>query len=189
MPSRRNFLLGAACLPAAARPAAAERTLDGFRIARRHKIVRTLPTPDFFEGMLLGNGDIGVCITVRPDALGLHIGKSDSWDIRVSEDHARHVLPFADVLKLWDNASAEAKKQGKPEATYLEDANPALREYAEKASSSYRKSWPRPWPCGIVWVHWDASAFRVVRQELDPANGRSRWNLRAPAKRFTCSAS
>jgi len=171
MPSRRNFLLGAACLPAAAMPSAAESTLDGFRIARRHKIVRTLPTPDFFEGMLLDNGDIGVCITVRPDALGLHIGKSDSWDIRVSEDHTRHVLPFAEVLKLWDNASAQAKKQGKPEATYLEDTNPALRDYAEKTSSSYRKSWPRPWPCGIVWVHWDASAFRVARQELDPANG------------------
>ena len=167
-------MLGAACLPAAApmgRAAAAPPTLDGFRIARRHKIVRTLPTPDFFEGMLLGNGDIGVCITVRPDALGLHIGKSDAWDIRVSEDHARHVLPFAELLKLWDRASEESKKQGQPEATYLEDTNPALREYAEKASSSYRKSWPRPWPCGIVWVDWDVPAFRVVRQELDPANG------------------
>ncbi len=165
-------MLGAACLPAAAIGADdAQPALDGFEIARRHKIVRTVSTPDFFEGMLLGNGDIGVCITVRPDALGLHIGKSDSWDIRVSEDHARHVLPFAEVRKLWDNASAESKQNGKPEATYLEDNDPALRDYAEKAASSYQKSWPRPWPCGIVWVHWDVPAFRVVRQELDLANG------------------
>jgi hypothetical protein len=162
---------GAACLPAVARAHNAPQPLDGFRIARRHKIVRTLPTPDFFEGMLLGNGDIGVCLTVRPDALGLHIGKSDSWDIRVSEDHACQVLPFAEVRKLWDRASQESKRQGKPEAAYLEAANPALRAYAEKVSSSYGKSWPRPWPCGTVWVHWDVPAFRVVRQELDPANG------------------
>ena len=163
-------MLGAACLPAAGMGAAAP-ALDGFRIARRHKIVRTVPTPDFFEGMLLGNGDLGACITVRPDALGLHIGKSDSWDIRVSEDHTRYVLPFSDVLKLWDNASEAAKKQGKPEADYLEDSDPALRDYSDKVTSSYRKSWPRPWPCGIVWVHWDVPAVRVVRQELDPANG------------------
>jgi hypothetical protein len=77
--SRRNFMLGAACLPAAVMGADdAQTALDGLQIARRNKIVRTVPTPDFFEGMLLGNGDIGVCITVRPDALGLHIGKSDS---------------------------------------------------------------------------------------------------------------
>ena len=88
--TRRDFLAataGAASL-AAARPVTASSELDGFQIAKRHRIVRELPTPDFFEGMLLGNGDIGVCVTVRPDALGLHIGKSDSWDIRVSEESA-----------------------------------------------------------------------------------------------------
>ncbi|HLY17682.1 MAG TPA: hypothetical protein VKR61_10690 [Bryobacteraceae bacterium] len=169
--SRRTFLAGAASLPAAVLTAAEPPALDGFALARRHKIVRTLPTPDFFEGMLLGNGDIGVCITVRPDALGLHIGKSDSWDIRVSEEHARQVRPFSEVLALWDRASQEAKAQGKPDATYLEDSNAALRAYTEKVDSSYRKSWPRPWPCGIVWAHWNALDLRVVRQELDPANG------------------
>ena len=169
--SRRSFILGAAGLSAAAASPGVPPALDGLALARRHKIVRTQPTPDFFEGMLLGNGDIGVCITVRPDALGLHIGKSDSWDIRVSEDHARHVLPFSDVLKLWDKASEEAKAQGKPDAIYLEDSDPALRSYTEKVASSYGKSWPRPWPCGIVWVHWEVPAIRVVRQELDPSDG------------------
>jgi len=169
--TRRSILAGAAALPAAALAAGTSPSLDGFEIARRHKIVRTLPTPNFFEGMLLGNGDIGVCITVRPDALGLHIGKSDSWDIRVSEDHARHVLPLAGVLKLWDEASAAAKAQGKLDAVHLEDSDPALRDYVHQVDSSYRKTWPRPWPCGIVWVHWDVPAVRVVLQELDPANG------------------
>src|SRR5690242_16448673 len=103
--TRRTFLAGTAAAASASASSSTveskESKLDGWALARRHRIVRELPTPDFFEGMLLGNGDIGVCVTVRPDALGLHIGKSDSWDIRVSEDHAVHILPFAEVLKLW----------------------------------------------------------------------------------------
>ena len=34
--------------------------LDGYEIASRHPLVRTKPGPTYFEGMLLGNGDIGV---------------------------------------------------------------------------------------------------------------------------------
>ena len=81
---RRRFLQATAAtaaagvLPAEALPLSNDVTLDGFRIAKRHQIVRDLPTPNFFEGMLLGNGDIGLCVTVRPDALGLHLGKEDS---------------------------------------------------------------------------------------------------------------
>ena len=121
--SRRRFLQATAAtaaagvLPAEARPLSSDANLDGFKIAKRHQIVRDLPTPNFFEGMLLGNGDIGLCVTVRPDALGLHLGKEDSWDIRVSEDHYQHVLPFNELLKLWERASEEAKRQGKPDMT------------------------------------------------------------------------
>ena len=121
--------------------------------------------------MLLGNGDIGLCVTVRPDALGLHLGKEDSWDIRVSEDHYQHVLPFNELLKLWERASEEAKRQGKPDMLYMEYGIDFFREYTQKVTSSYAKSWPRPWPCGIVWIHWDSRKVRVVRQVLDPSNG------------------
>src|SRR5947209_19202621 len=104
--TRREFLATTGCAASVRLAGAAlpMHELSGFDIARQHQIVRELPTPDFFEGMLLGNGDIGVCVTVRPDALGFHIGKSDSWDIRVSEEHDSQVLPFADLLKLWDRA-------------------------------------------------------------------------------------
>jgi hypothetical protein len=60
--SRRKFLQATAAtavgagLPAEARPPSNDTTLDGFKIAKRHKILRDLPTPNFFEGMLLGNG-------------------------------------------------------------------------------------------------------------------------------------
>jgi hypothetical protein len=72
--------------------------LDATGITRKHMIVRDTPGSSFFEGMLLGNGDVGACVVVRPGALGIHIGKNDCWDIRVSEDIANHVLPFREVL-------------------------------------------------------------------------------------------
>src|SRR5690242_12782956 len=75
--------------------------LNASEIARKHMIVRDTPSSSFFEGMLLGNGDVGTCVVVRPDALGIHIGKNDCWDIRVSEDIANHVLPFRELIQLW----------------------------------------------------------------------------------------
>jgi alpha-L-fucosidase 2 len=183
--SRREFLasgVGAASAIAGSRRASGEPVLNGYEIAKRHCITRDEPTPDFFEGMLLGNGDIGVCITVRPDALGLHIGKSDSWDIRVSEEHASQVLPFKEVLELWRRASDEAKRQGQPDMLFLEEKIPFFREYAGKMAASYGKTWPRPWPCGIIWVHWDAARVRIVQQTLDPASGHFHLKVTANGK-------
>ena len=176
-PTRRQFLATSAAsatgliLPKAVAGLSTEGKLSGVEIARRHRIVREMPTPNFFEGMLLGNGDIGVCVTVRPDALGLHLGKLDSWDIRVSEDHYQNVLPFPELMKLWQRASDEAKRQGRPDMLFLESNIDFFREYTERVVSSYRKVWPRPWPCGIVWIHWDSRQVRVLRQTLDLANG------------------
>ena len=176
-PTRREFLAttagtaAGAILPKCGAGQASEQTLAGNQIARRHLFTRDLPAPNFFEGMILGNGDIGVCVTVRPDALGLHLGKEDSWDIRVSEDHYQYVLPFQELLKLWDRASEEAKRQGKPDMLYMESTIDFFREYTEKVTSSYSKSWPRPWPCGTVWIHWDSRKVRVLHQVLDPSNG------------------
>jgi alpha-L-fucosidase 2 len=174
--TRRRFLqtttaTAAVGLPAISTADKPDPDLEGFEIARRHTIVRDLPTPNFFEGMLLGNGDVGVCVTVRPDALGLHLGKLDAWDIRVSEDHAQHVVPFSEILKMWERASTEAKRQGKPEMLYLESNIDFFREYTRLVSSSYAKPWPRPWPCGRVWIRWDSRWLRVARQSLNPSNG------------------
>jgi alpha-L-fucosidase 2 len=187
MSTRREFLIASAAAiqqPAADPPKpvphappkppakhAAVPPLDGFAMARRCSIVRTAPTPDFFEGMLLGNGDTGVCVTTRPDALVFHIGKSDSWDIRVSEEHAAEILPFAQFLELWERASAQAKKENKPGVLNLERNVTFFKEYTDKVEASYRKPWPRPWPCGIVYVHWDASRVTVLRQTLDLSRG------------------
>lgn len=174
--TRRKFLQATAAtavvpLPVASPGSVVPEGLNSFEIAKRHKIVSVLPTPNFFEGMLLGNGDVGVCVTVRPDALGLHLGKLDAWDIRVSEEHAKHVVPFAEILKMWERASAEAKRQGQPDMLYLESTIDFFRAYTKSVHSSYNRPWPRPWPCGIVWLHWDSRWVRVERQTLDPSNG------------------
>jgi hypothetical protein len=178
-PTRRQFLQASALvtagevLPSApAIPAAPESApLDGFQLARRHAMVRELPGANFFEGMLLGNGDVGVCVVVRPDALGLHIGKSDSWDIRVSEDIEKDILTFQDLLKLWSRAGEEAKRQGKPDMLFLERNVDFFKEYTSKMETSYARPWPRPWPCGTVWIHWDPRWVEVRKQTLDPATG------------------
>src|ERR1700722_16695315 len=146
--------------------------LNASEIARRHMIVRDTPSPSFFDGMLLGNGDVGACVVVRPDAVGIHIGKNDCWDIRVSEDITSHVLPFREVLQLWQRASEEVKKMGKPDMRYLETGVPFFREYSERVgSSSDGKKWPRPWPCGTIWINWDPTWVEPSRHTLDLASG------------------
>ena len=176
--TRRRFLAATAVtatgtiLPNSFARVPVDSALDPFRIAKRHRIVRDLATPDFFEGMLLGNGDVGVCVTVRPDALGLHLGKQDSWDIRVSEDHSyQQALPFNELLELWKRAGEEAKRQGKPDMLFLEYNIDFFREYTRKVTSGRAHPWPRPWPCGVVWIHWDSRRVQVSRQVLDPSNG------------------
>jgi alpha-L-fucosidase 2 len=151
--------------------------LDAFSIAARHVMQWNLPGPSFFEGMLLGNGDVGVCAEVRPDALGLHIAKNDCWDIRVSEDPVDSVLPFDELLQLWKLASEEAIRMGNPDQLYLESQTDVFRQYTETVSSSYNKKWPRPWSCGTIWINWDPRWVRLKDYSLNPANGLFQVNL------------
>jgi len=153
--------------------------LNASEIARRHTIVRDTPSSSFFEGMLIGNGDVGACVVVRPDALGIHIGKNDCWDIRVSEDIANHVLPFRELLQLWQRASEEAKRMGKPDMLYVETGVDFFREYSQKVGSSYDgRKWPRPWPCGTIWINWDPTWIEPGQHTLDLTTGMFNLTLR-----------
>src|SRR5258708_29508630 len=66
-----------------------------FAIASQHEISREIAGPTFFEGMLLGNGDVGLCAVVRPDAIGIHLSKSGCLALRVTEHSDNHVVRFA----------------------------------------------------------------------------------------------
>ncbi len=142
--------------------------LDGFEIASQHTMEKTVPGPTFFEGMLLGNGDVGVCVVVRPDALALHISKNDCWDIRVTEDSDKEVRPFSEILEMWRKANADLKAKGK--SLSVEDAE-FFRAYVERVGGSYRKVWPRPWGCGTIWLKWDSRWVEPKTYSLNPANG------------------
>lgn len=147
-----------------------EEKLNAFDIAARHPLIRTKPGPTYFEGMLLGNGDVGVCAVVRPDALGLHISKSDCWDIRVTEGSEKDVRPFSEILDMWRRASAEIKREGKSDSLSVESVD-FFRSYTESVGASYRKKWPRPWSCGTVWLKWDVRWVEPESYSLNPANG------------------
>ena len=147
-----------------------DRELDAFEIAGRHLLIRNKPGPTYFEGMLLGNGDVGVCAVVRPDALGVHISKSDCWDIRVTEDSEKEVRPFSEILDMWKHASAELSRDGNHDGESVENAA-FFRDYVNKVGESYSKPWPRPWPCGTVWLKWDARWTEPISYQLNPANG------------------
>ena len=142
--------------------------IDAFERASSHTFARTIPGPTYFEGMLLGNGDVGVCAVVRPDALALHISKSDCWDIRVTEESDKEVRPFSEILEMWRRASAELKAKGN--SLSVEDAE-FFRAYCDKVGSSYSKPWPRPWGCGTVWLKWDSRWVEPKAYSLNPANG------------------
>ena len=88
-----------------------------------------------------------------------------------SEDGKEDVLPFPDLLNLWRRASEEAKRLGKPDLLFIEDNIDFFREYTRKVQASYERPWPRPWPCGTVWVHWDPRWVEPRKQVLDLANG------------------
>ena len=179
-PTRREFLQASAMASLAAvgpavagqidrpSPQRSNHKLDAFELAGKHTMVRTKPGPTYFEGMLLGNGDVGVCAVVRPDALGLHLSKSDCWDIRFTEASNKEVRPFSEILEMWRKASAELKQ--KENALSVEE-DEFFRTYCEKVGGSYQKPWPRPWGCGTVWLKWDSRWVEPQTYSLNPANG------------------
>ena len=44
---------------------------DILATAKKHSIKKDIAAPDFFEGALMGNGDLGVVACTRPDGIVL----------------------------------------------------------------------------------------------------------------------
>ncbi|MBI4551593.1 MAG: hypothetical protein HY710_04950, partial [Candidatus Latescibacteria bacterium] len=178
--------------------------------ARRHSLTWDGPNPDFFEGMLLGNGDLGVCVTVRPDAIVLHLGKTDTWDIRHSEEFIKDLKPFSEFVAMVRRISERVKREGQEKKESAEDDrpfqekhvvtdgiseqlsrerpdeidwingvehDPEYRAYVDRMRAGYSKPWPRPWPCGQVFLHVDPRRVSVDTQRLDISTGLLRIRL------------
>ena len=81
-------------------PGASQLPFDSVARAAAHPIELSRPAPDFFSGALLGNGGLGAVVCTRPDAVLVHFGHNNVWDIRVAEDHRDKVGTFEEVFLL-----------------------------------------------------------------------------------------
>ena len=134
---------------------------DILSMAKKHSIRKELAAPDFFEGALLGNGDMGVVACTRPDAIVLHLGHNDIWDIRIEEGHKDKLGTFDEI---WGRIQA-APGDVHEEQWY--------REYEKTVTASYLNyKYPRPYPAGTMYLFFDRKEYEVMGHELDISNGR-----------------
>ncbi|MFC5451620.1 glycosyl hydrolase family 95 catalytic domain-containing protein [Paenibacillus aestuarii] len=125
--------------------------------AKRHPIVCDKPAPDFFEGALMGNGGIGAVVTTRPDAVVIHFGHNNVWDIRIAEDNQEKIGTFEEVFRQLQRIPKELD-------SFSEDA--WYRKYCEMTQENYRKPYPRPMPCGSLLLGYDRRKAEVLGHKL-----------------------
>ncbi|MBI2425600.1 MAG: glycoside hydrolase N-terminal domain-containing protein [Candidatus Hydrogenedentes bacterium] len=145
-----------------------EKRVDPLAMAARHPIVRERPGPDFFEGALLGNGGLGAVVTTRPDAVVVHFGHNNVWDIRVSEENREKLGTFQEVFK---------KVKAIPEDARDLESDPWYREYIQMTQENYGKPYPRPFPCGSLLLGFDRWKVELLGYRLDIATGLCRVQL------------
>jgi hypothetical protein len=138
--------------------------------AARHPIVYDGPAVDFFAGALLGNGALGAVVTTRPDAIVIHFGHNNVWDIRVAEANKERIGAFPEIFARVAAIPAEYERL---------DQDPWYSEYVALMTESYRKPYPRPFPCGSLILGFDPRRAELLGHELDIASGRCTVRMRA----------
>lgn len=135
-------------------------TSDILVTAKKHSISRDIASPDFFEGALLGNGDLGVVVCSRPDGIVLHLGHNDIWDIRIEEGHRDKIGTFREV---WE------KILSIPGNIYQD---PWFQKYMHDVTESYLKyPYPRPYPASSMYLFFDRKEYEVLGHTLDISSG------------------
>ncbi len=165
------LISGAACLAAAA--AQASGPLDPVAQAAQHPVVRERPGPDFFEGALLGNGGLGAVVTTRPDAVVVHFGHNNVWDIRIAEDNKEKIGTFREVFERFKAIPADAPSL-ESDAWYA--------QYLRMSRANYDKPYPRPFPCGSLLLGFDRRRVELLGHRLDIATGVCAVNLLVAGK-------
>lgn len=131
--------------------------LDSFSRAGLHSIALNKPAVRFFEGAVLGNGALGAIVCTRPDAVAIHFGHNNVWDIRVDESHADEVLTFDEVFEKVSAVPAHYAS--------LED-DPWCKAYFARMRAPYRKPYPRPFPCGTLLLAFDRREAELLGHTL-----------------------
>lgn len=148
--------------------AAAEQRVEPVVRAGLHPIVREKPGPDFFEGALLGNGGLGAVVTTRPDAVVVHFGHNNVWDIRIAEDNKDQIGTFQEVFD---------KVKAIPGDAPTLESDPWYRGYIRMMHANYDKPYPRPFPCGSLLLGFDRREVELLGYRLDIATGLCVVNL------------
>jgi hypothetical protein len=133
-----------------------------------HPVVRERPGPDFFEGALLGNGGLGAVVTTRPDAVVVHFGHNNVWDIRIAEDNKEKIGTFREIFEKVKAIPADAPSL---------ESDPWYRDYIRMTHANYEKPYPRPFPCGSLLLGFDRRKVEMLGYRLDIATGLCVVNL------------
>lgn len=134
----------------------------------QHNIVRQRPATNFFEGAVLGNGALGVVITTRPDAICLHFGHNNVWDIRIAENHREQLGNFQEVF---------AKADAIPDSLESIHHDEWFSHYLQLSAKNYNHPYPRPFPCGTVLLGFDRKQVELIGHSLDISTGICRVTL------------
>lgn len=137
-------------------------SFNPFDRARLHPITSDTPAPNFFAGALLGNGGLGAVVTTRPDAVAIHFGHNNVWDIRVAENHRDEIGTFQEIFEKIKAIPATLK-------TLEEDE--WYHAYCLKMQENYRALYPRPFPCGTLVLGFDRREAELLGHRLDVATG------------------
>jgi alpha-L-fucosidase 2 len=130
--------------------------------ASKHAIRYDRPASGFFEGALLGNGGLGAVVTTRPDAVVIHFGHNNVWDIRIAENHQDKIGTFEDLFARLKEIPARYSSLSE-EAWY--------REYVTMTSENYDFPYPRPMPCGSLLLGFDRRTTEVLGHKLAIEHG------------------
>lgn len=136
--------------------------IDSQGRAAKHPIVADKPVPDFFEGALLGNGALGVVVTTRPDAICMHFGHNNVWDIRIAENNKEKIGTFEEIF-----SKAKTTLTGLPSIHHSAE----FSEYLKLTAENYHKPYPRPFPCGTLLLGFDRRDVELLGHTLDISNG------------------
>ncbi|MEZ4861748.1 MAG: glycoside hydrolase N-terminal domain-containing protein [Caldilineaceae bacterium] len=137
-------------------------SFTSFARAKLHPITCDKPAVNFFSGALLGNGGLGAVVTTRPDAVVIHFGHNNVWDIRVAEEHQDEIGSFQAIF--------ERVRQIPASYGTLEE-DPWYKAYCDKMQANYRQPYPRPFPCGSLILGFDRRRVELLGHRLDIATG------------------
>ena len=136
------------------------KTTDILAMAKKHAIEHDLAAPDFFEGALLGNGNLGVSVCSRPDGIVFYLGHNDIWDIRIEEGHKDKIGTFQEIWERILSAEGDIHNE-----TWYQD-------YEREVTASYHDYiYPRPYPASSAYLFWGKNEYEVLGHSLDISNG------------------